>query len=58
MRTAALISVRSVAWNAMSVKHPCKCQEGTIFPLYITCRYGCGRSYHLKIFPSGEVNLQ
>ncbi|MCG6919091.1 MAG: hypothetical protein LJE89_16280 [Deltaproteobacteria bacterium] len=33
-----------------------ECQEGRILPLYIKCRYGCGRSWHLKIFPSGKVN--
>jgi len=34
-----------------------KCQEGRILPVYIKCRYGCGRSWHLKISPSGKVNL-
>jgi hypothetical protein len=34
------------------------CQEGKILPVYIKCRYGCGRAWHLKIFPSGQVISQ
>jgi hypothetical protein len=34
------------------------CQEGRILPVYIKCRYGCGRSWHLEISPSGKMDLQ
>ena len=34
------------------------CLGGRILPIYITCRFGCGRSWHLEIFPSGNINLQ
>jgi hypothetical protein len=34
-----------------------QCQEGRILPIYIKCRYGCGRSWHLKISAPGKVNV-
>jgi hypothetical protein len=27
-------------------------------PIYIKCRYGCGRSWHLQIFPTGNLSIQ
>jgi hypothetical protein len=36
---------------------PFGCQEGRIFPIYIKCRYGCGKSWHLEIFPTAKVSL-
>jgi hypothetical protein len=27
-------------------------------PIYIKCRYGCGRSWHLQIFPTGNTSIQ
>ena len=37
---------------------PFACQGGRILPVYITCRYGCGRSWRLKIFPAGNARMQ
>lgn len=37
---------------------PFACQNDKILPIYIKCRYGCGRSWHLKIFPEGNVSIQ
>ncbi len=34
------------------------CRNGRILPIYIKCRYGCGRSWHLAIFPGGNVSIQ
>ena len=34
-----------------------ECQDGRTVPIYITCRYGCGRSWYLQIFPSGNIDL-
>ena len=34
------------------------CQDGRILPVYIKCRYGCGRSWHLEIHPIGKVSVQ
>ena len=34
------------------------CQGGNILPIYIKCRYGCGRSWHLQIFPTGNTSIQ
>ena len=31
------------------------CRGGRILPVYIKCRYGCGRSWHLQVYPSGEA---
>ncbi len=36
---------------------PFGCQGGRILPVYIACRYGCGRSWHLEISPGGQVSL-
>lgn len=33
------------------------CRGGKILPIYIKCRYGCGKSWHLEVFPSGEVSI-
>lgn len=33
------------------------CQSKKILPVYIKCRYGCGRAWHLEIFPIGKVNV-
>jgi hypothetical protein len=27
-------------------------------PIYIKCRYGCGRSWHLQISPIGNTSIQ
>jgi hypothetical protein len=27
-------------------------------PIYIKCRYGCGTSWHLQIFPTGNTSIQ
>ena len=34
------------------------CRGGSILPIYIKCRYGCGRSWHLEISPAGNVSVQ
>ena len=34
------------------------CQGGRILPVYIKCRYGCGRAWQLNIFPSSIMNIQ
>ena len=34
------------------------CQGGRILPVYIFCRYGCGKSWKLQICPVGEVEVQ
>ena len=34
------------------------CQGGNIFPIYIKCRYGCGKSWHLRVFPTGSTSIQ
>ena len=34
------------------------CRGGEILPVYIKCRYGCGRAWHLEISPSEKVTLQ
>jgi len=33
------------------------CQGGKIIPVYIKCRYGCGRAWHLEISSLGKVNI-
>ena len=30
------------------------CQDGRIVPLYIICRFGCGKSWRLQILPAIE----
>ena len=35
-----------------------ECQGGRILPIYIKCRYGCGRSWHLEVFPVGSAKIQ
>ena len=34
------------------------CQGGRILPIYIKCRYGCGKSWHLEFFPVGSAKIQ
>ena len=34
------------------------CRGGRILPIYIKCRYGCGRSWHLEIFPVANTRIQ
>ena len=34
------------------------CQNGRVLPVYVKCRYGCGRSWHLEISTTGKANLQ
>ena len=34
------------------------CQGGKIFPIYIKCRYGCGKSWHLQVLPTGSTSIQ
>ncbi|MGD8372707.1 MAG: hypothetical protein PVF76_08655 [Syntrophobacterales bacterium] len=34
------------------------CHGGKILPIYIKCRYGCGKSWHLEIYPIGKVSIQ
>lgn len=34
------------------------CQGGKILPIYIKCRYGCGKSWHLQVFPAGNPSIQ
>ncbi|MBW1982984.1 MAG: hypothetical protein JRJ12_17430 [Deltaproteobacteria bacterium] len=36
---------------------PFGCQGGKILPIYIRCRYGCGRSWHLEITPEQEEKV-
>ncbi len=33
------------------------CRDGSILPIYIKCRYGCGRSWRLEISPAGNVRV-
>jgi hypothetical protein len=27
-------------------------------PIYIKCRYGCGKSWHLQVVPTGKTSIQ
>ena len=35
-----------------------ECQGGRVLPVYIKCRYGCGKSWHLELVPAGNVIMQ
>ena len=34
------------------------CQGGNILPIYIKCRYGCGKSWYLQVLPTGNTSIQ
>ncbi|MGD8255569.1 MAG: hypothetical protein PVH34_13285 [Syntrophobacterales bacterium] len=34
------------------------CQGAKILPIYIKCRYGCGKSWHLRVLPTGSTSIQ
>ena len=34
------------------------CLNGSILPIYVKCRYGCGRSWQLEISPTDTVSIQ
>jgi hypothetical protein len=34
------------------------CQGGKILPIYIKCRYGCGKSWHLQVLPIESTSIQ
>ena len=36
---------------------PFACRNGEILPVYIKCRYGCGRSWHLRIVPAEQISV-